>query len=76
MLSGEIAAFFQIKGAGIFEFSYANEWNWTNVKTLVKKKKKLEMGKGLHKRPKTMKLLEEFVVTKLLNRRLSDRCLF
>ena len=40
MLSGEIAAFFQIKGAGIFEFSYANEWNWTNVKTLVKKKKK------------------------------------
>ena len=41
-----------------------------------KKKKKLEMGKDLHKRPKTMKLLEEFVVTKLLNRRLSDRCLF
>ena len=41
-----------------------------------KKKKKLEMGKDLHKRPKTMKLLEEIVVTKLLNRRLSDRCLF
>ena len=30
------------------------------------------MGKDLHIRPKTMKLLEEIVETKLLNIRLSD----
>lgn len=36
------------------------------------KKKKLEMGKDLHIRPKTVKLLEEIVGTKLLNIRLSD----
>lgn len=71
ILNGEIAGFFSIKGAGIFEYSYANEWNWTNIKTSVKKKN-LEMGKDLHRRPKTVKLLEEIVETKVLNIRLSD----